>query len=418
MSGTPIAQAEVVDRLQTRPRQIQWRWFAIGIFVFSSSVNYLDRQILAAVAPALQSEFHLSNTQYGTLVSAFSITYMLAAPLAGLFVDRLGLNVGVMVAATAWSLTSVLTGFARSFQSLFTCRMVLGAGEAAGIPSSTKATASYLSRREFSLGNAMHSVGISLGSIGAPLLVAAIVPHYGWRGAFVVCGFLGFLWVPLWFVTSRTIKVGVWPENRTSVKVRGILSDKRLWTILLVNILLMTLYSLWSNWTTIYFVRERHITALEANQYFAWIPPVFATLGGFFGGWLSWWRIGTSPHPIPVRIRICTMAAPALLITAAVPFLNSNRAVAATISASFFLCMAFLVNLHVILIDLFGPEHAAFTSAVLTSSYALMQAVISPAIGMTVDRFGFAAACISVSVLPLVGATILRSSKRLMKTLV
>ncbi|MBI4445591.1 MAG: MFS transporter, partial [Acidobacteria bacterium] len=84
--------------------RITWRWVAIGIFAMSSSLNYLDRQLLAALAPTLQSEFGFSNAQYGALLSAFSIAYMLMSPLAGLFVDRVGLNVGIIIAASTWSL--------------------------------------------------------------------------------------------------------------------------------------------------------------------------------------------------------------------------------------------------------------------------------------------------------------------------
>jgi ACS family hexuronate transporter-like MFS transporter len=388
--------------------QSMWRWLTIGVFLLSSSVNYLDRQVLAAVAPTLQAEFHMSNSEYGALVSAFSFSYMLMAPVAGLFVDRVGLNVGVIIAATSWSLASMITGLTQTFRWLFACRMGLGLAEAAGIPSSSKATATYLETREFSLGNALHAIGISVGSIGAPLLVAAIAPHYGWRAVFVVCGGLGLLWVPAWWLISRSVLPLTKPEAKSSARISEILNDRRFWIVLLVNVFVMTLYSLWTNWTTIYFVHARHLTQIEANRYFAWIPPIFATLGGFFGGWIAWKWIGIATNPVPVRIRVCTMAAPFLLITAAIPFLPSNGMVAAAISASFFWCMTLLINLHVILIDLFGSKRAAFTSALLTSSYALMQALISPVIGAIVDSFGFTVLCVGASVLPLAGVSILR----------
>src|SRR5690242_2097883 len=74
-----------------------WRWLVILIFGLSSVLNYLDRQLLAAVAPTLRQEFGLSNAEYGMLLSAFSITYMLMSPLAGLFVDRVGLTAGATI---------------------------------------------------------------------------------------------------------------------------------------------------------------------------------------------------------------------------------------------------------------------------------------------------------------------------------
>ena len=79
------------------------RWLAISVFVLSYGLNYLDRQLLAAVAPAVKAEFHLTNEQYGMILSVFSIVYALASPAAGLLIDRVGLNLGASLAVAAWS---------------------------------------------------------------------------------------------------------------------------------------------------------------------------------------------------------------------------------------------------------------------------------------------------------------------------
>ena len=49
------------------------RWVVLGVFVLSSALNYLDRSILTQLAPLLKGEFHLSNQDFGYIVSAFSI---------------------------------------------------------------------------------------------------------------------------------------------------------------------------------------------------------------------------------------------------------------------------------------------------------------------------------------------------------
>ncbi len=59
------------------------RWIVIAVFFLSSSINYLDRQSLATVAPLFRAEFHLNNTDYGWILAAFSVTYAAAAPFAG-----------------------------------------------------------------------------------------------------------------------------------------------------------------------------------------------------------------------------------------------------------------------------------------------------------------------------------------------
>src|SRR5579862_7939238 len=119
------------------------RWLVIGIFFLSSSINYLDRQSLATLAPLLRTEFHLNNTEYGWILAAFSITYAAAAPFAGLLIDRIGLNRGITLAVGLWSLAGMATGFTRGLGSLVACRAWLGIAEAGGIPAAGKAMHEY-----------------------------------------------------------------------------------------------------------------------------------------------------------------------------------------------------------------------------------------------------------------------------------
>jgi ACS family hexuronate transporter-like MFS transporter len=385
----------------------------MSVLLFSSTLNFLDRQLLAALAPSLKTEFGLSNQQYGGLISAFSLPYMIVTPFAGMLVDRIGLNFAVTLAVGLWSIAGALTGLSRTFAALQWCRAGLGFSEAASIPCASKGTALYLEQREWGLGTASAAVGITLGSIAAPLVVVALSP-FGWRAVFVICGSLGFIWIPVWLWTAKLI-----PSKRmvsgSEVKfaIRRVLTDKRMWGLMAANILIMTVYSLWTNWTTVYLVDARHLTQSEANKYFAWIPPVFATLGGFFGGFLAMRAIRSGKAPLVARFNVCKAAAPALLLTAAIPLMPSTALAVLVICLSFFVCMTILMNLHVMPIDLFGPERAGLTASLLTFSYAIMQTLISPVIGRAIDQFGFGGVCAAASVLPVVGVLITGISIRL-----
>ena len=77
----------------------------MSVFVLSSALNYLDRQILAALAPLVRAEFHMTNADYGQLLAVFSITYAISSPLAGLLIDRFGLNRSVGFAVGLWSMS-------------------------------------------------------------------------------------------------------------------------------------------------------------------------------------------------------------------------------------------------------------------------------------------------------------------------
>jgi MFS transporter, ACS family, hexuronate transporter len=387
--------------------RIPLRWIAVSVFVLSSSLNYLDRQLLAALAPTVRGEFQLSNEQYGLVISSFSLVYAAIAPAAGWFIDRVGLNFGAGIAVALWSLAGSATAWTRSFSGLLACRTVLGAAEAAGIPATGKANATYLEPRELALGTAFNQVGITLGSVAAPLIVTLMQRRYGWRSTFALCGALGFLWIPLWLFTSKRVPP-VAAKSPIRKDGRELLRDPRFWGLAVANAFVMTLYALWSNWTTLYFVQERHMTQDQANREFAWIPAVFATAGGFFGGVMSYRWIHAGMNVLRARLRICWISAVILLATAAVPLMPYPALAAAAISLSFFWTLAISTNVYALPIDLFGPAHAGLGVAALTSSFGLMTAFLSPWIGGVVDRVGFSPVCAVLAVMPVLGVAILQ----------
>ena len=390
-----------------------WRWIAVAVFVLTNILNFLDRQLLAAVAPTLKQTFHLSNTQYGTLVSAFSFAYAVMTPLAGLFVDHVGLNAAVATAITFWSVAGISTGLVSSFGGLLACRASLGLGEACGLPFLSKANASYLPPSEWGLANAAGSVAVTVGSIAAPLLVVWVAPHYGWRSVFMLSGSFGLLWIVLWFFTARRIPIraeAVAP--RPSVPLRKVLRDRRLLAVVVAYPLVMSVYILWLNWTTVYLVQQHHLTELAANRSFAWIPPIFATLGGLFNGWLAFRWIRRGVDALNARMRICLLCAPLFVVTAVIPYLHAASLAIAAVGLSLFACQSVVSSLNVIPLDLFGPGRAAFSISLLACSYSLMQTFVSPLIGASVDRFGFSAVCVGVAVLPLIGIGILKGTAK------
>jgi ACS family hexuronate transporter-like MFS transporter len=392
-------------------RRSALRWLPVGLIVTSTMLNYLDRALLSAAAPTLKAEFHLNNAQYGQLGSAFSIVYALMAPLAGLFLDAIGLTLGASIAVGFWSLAAAATAATRTLPPLVAVRMLLGISEAAGIPSTGKTFATYLPPEEMAIGTASNSIGVSAGAILAPLLLAAIAPVWGWRAAFVVGGGLGLLWVPVWLWIVRVAPASP-VESRPRLSVGDLFEDRHLWGISLTNAFIMMLYTLWFNWTTIYFVSQRHLSEVDANRLFAWIPPVFGCVGGLAGGWimLHWIRGGLDP--VRARIRLAGITSVLLLGTAAVPLMPTVALAAAAISLSFFFTMALSVAVYALPLDLFGPARAGFSIAALTCALGLMQVVLLPLIGVMVDRGGFNAVCIGLAFTPLIGYGILRYSLR------
>jgi ACS family hexuronate transporter-like MFS transporter len=365
---------------------VSYRWLVLAVFVLSTAINYLDRMSLATLAPLVRSEFHLSHTEYGWIVAAFNLTYAVSAPFAGMLVDRLGLNLAASLAVGLWSGAGIATGFTRGLSGLAACRSVLGVAEAAGIPAAGKAIHLYLRPAERALGNGLNQVGVSLGLVLAPPIATWLAVRGGWRQAFVVTGVLGLIWIPLWNWMARVAgRAAVQKPDHGGL---DILRDRRLWVFVVANALSMVTYSLWTNWTTLYLVDVHRLTVAEAASY-AWVPPLFAALGGSVGGWLSLVWINRGLAPARGRFRVCLVAAVLSIATAAIPVSHSVAWTTAGISLSFFAVAAFSVNMYSLPLDVFGGARAAFAVSMLTCS-AGVAGLISPAIGRIVDLHGYA----------------------------
>jgi ACS family hexuronate transporter-like MFS transporter len=388
------------------------RWIAVVVFTLFTALNYLDRQTLAALAPQVKAEFHLSNEDYGWLQSAFSIVYALTAPFAGWYLDRFGLTAGAIFSIAAWSLAAMSTAFVDTFAGLAVCRMLLGAAEAGAIPAFGKASATYLPSRERALGTGLNSLGVSLGNMAAPLLAGGIAVLYGWRMAFAATGVLGLFWIPLWLAVQRKVPVPL--DTAASMKAappataRQVLADRNLWAIVAGNMLAMTTFSLWLNWTTIFLVERYQLTQQQANQGYAWIPPIFATAGGLFGGWLAMRAMNQGATWRQARNRVIRLGSILVLCTAAVPLMPAPAYAIAVVSLSFFFTMAVSANVYALPQDLFGPQRTGLAVAAITCGYGLMLAVFSPLTGRLVDRYGFIPICVICALLPLLGWLLLQ----------
>jgi ACS family hexuronate transporter-like MFS transporter len=383
---------------------VRYRWSILAVFVLSSTINYLDRQSLATLAPLLRADFHLSREQYGWILGAFSLTYAASAPFAGLLIDRIGLTRGISLVVGLWSCAGIATGFTTGLGGLVGCRAVLGAAEAGGIPSAAKAIHTYLRPPERAVGNAVNQAGVSLGAIFAPPIATWIAMRHGWRMAFVWTGILGLLWIPIWNWTARHSAL----VHKTSLvpSETELLRDRRLWAFVVANALSMVGYSLWTNWTTQYLVDAHHLTLPQAAWY-AWIPPLVAMGGGFAGGWFSLRLMDRGMSAPAARFRVCFAAALLSLSTAAIPWAPTAAWSSAGISLSIFAVSAFSVNTYTLPLDVFGGERAAFAVSMLVASYGAIQLVISPLFGAIIDRHGYGPVTAIAALTPLAACAVL-----------
>jgi len=181
-----------------------YRWTVCALLFVVTTINYIDRQVLGILAPTLQRELHWSESQYGDIVSWFSLVYAFGFLAAGRALDRVGVRRGFAVAVVAWSIAAIGHAFARTAAGFSAARALLGLGESANFPGAIKTVAEWFPKRERALATGIFNAGTNTGAIVTPLVVPWIVLTWGWPWAFIATGSLGFLWLVLWLALYRS----------------------------------------------------------------------------------------------------------------------------------------------------------------------------------------------------------------------
>ena len=195
-------------------------------------------------------------------------------------------------------------------------------------------------------------------------------------------------------------------DTEAARRAPPMLRDRRLWVFVIANALSMMGYYLWFNWTTLYMVSAHGLT-LEQAVWYVWVPPVFAAVGGFAGGWLSLRLIGRGVAAPAARFRVCMAASVIFLFTLAIPWAPSPAWTSAGISLSILAVAAFSVNMYTLPLDVFGAAPAGFAIAALVSSYGLISAVIAPIVGTVIDHHGYTPVIAVVTFTPLAACAVL-----------
>jgi len=177
-----------------------YKWRIVAMLWCISFFNYADRQAIFSVFPLLEREMHLTPVQLGLLGSGFAWVYGLAAPLAGMMVDRARRKTVILGGLHAWSLICVATVLSRNFTHLFLFRAAEGLGETFYFPASTSLISDYHGSLTRSRALGLHQTAVYMGTIGGGFFAGLIAETYGWRWSFVVFGGLGVL---LGFVLTR-----------------------------------------------------------------------------------------------------------------------------------------------------------------------------------------------------------------------
>ena len=260
-------------------------WLPTVSMLLVSLISYIDRNTLALLAPVILADTGLSAEQYGYIISAFSIAYMIGNPLWGVLLDRFGLRAGMFSSVSIWTFASAAHAFAGGFWSFASARALLGFGEGATFPGGLRTAVQTLPQGLRSRGIAVAYSGGSLGAIVTPLLITPIALRFGWRGAFWFTGLVGVLWLAVWSIRGPQTADRTF-GNLTAKKALPKLMDPRLWAFMAAYgfgalPLGFVIYG-----SSIYLTKVRGLTQAEVGA-LLWIPPLGWEVGYFCWGWVA-----------------------------------------------------------------------------------------------------------------------------------
>jgi ACS family hexuronate transporter-like MFS transporter len=218
---------------------------------------------------------------------------------AGWLTDRLGTRLGFALAIGLWSLAAMTPGAATGVWTFCFAMFFLGIGEAANFPACNKTIAEWFPKKERALAIGIFNSGANIGNIAVPMLVPALVFAVGWRGAFVVAGSSGLVWLSFWLWLYRTPedhpKVSAKelahiqsdpPEKTERVPYARILPVKETWAYAVAKMLTDPIWWFYLFWLPRYLQETFHLS-ISTNRTPIIVVYVISCAGSIGGGWLS-----------------------------------------------------------------------------------------------------------------------------------
>jgi len=379
----------VTDARSPLPRH-SYRWTICALLFLVTTVNYVDRQVLGILAPTLQSDLHWSESQYGDVVSWFSLVYAFGFLIAGRWLDRVGVRRGFATAVVVWSLAAIGHAFARTTAAFSAARALLGLGESANFPGAIKAVAEWFPKEERALATGIFNAGTNTGAIVTPLVVPWIALTWGWRWAFVVTGSLGFLWLVLWLALYRNPPGAAEarePDDAPRPPWIRFLGFRQTWAIIAGKLLADPVWWFYLYWLPKFLDAQYGINLAHVALPLI-VVYVMADVGSITGGWLS----GSLIHRgwTANRARKTAMLLMALVIvpTAFAPRAGSMWAAVLIVSVALAAHQGWSANVYTLASDMFPRSAVASISGIGGFAGAMGGVLFQRATGRILDANG------------------------------
>jgi MFS transporter, ACS family, aldohexuronate transporter len=310
----PIASTSSVPR--SRVGGI--RWGICALLFLATTINYVDRQVIALLKPTLQHDLGWSEVDYADIVFAFQLAYAIGLLIAGRIIDRIGTKTGFAIALLLWSAAAIAHAWAvgighyvapvlgligltysGSVAGFIAVRFLLGIGEGGNFPAAIKTVAEWFPKKERALATGIFNSGTNIGALLAPIAVPWLTFQYGWPGAFVATGAIGLVWLGLWWPlyapATRHPRVTPGelayiqsdpPDPVVRVPWLKLIPYRQTWAVAMAKGLTDPIWWLYLFWIPDFLFKQYQID-LKSLALPVVVIYQLATVGSIGGGWLS-----------------------------------------------------------------------------------------------------------------------------------
>jgi len=294
--------------------------YIIVICTLLYMVNFMDRQVVAAVVEPMKAALNLTDSDVGWVGTVFLISLAIFAAPLSYIIDRWSRRKTIAILAITWSVFTFATGMARNFITLLIPRSLVALGESGFAPGGTAMISAAYSQKARGIVMGIFNIAIPLGVALGTLLGGMLAKQYGWQAPFFIFAIPGVIlgimalfmkdYRSSYVTTAEETRAGFWRSVGELFKIRTLV-----W--LFVGYGLSNIMS-WSFlfWAPAFIGRAWGVDVQAANAVL--VPIILAAIvGSPLGGLLAdaWFRKNPRGR---VYIPAITMIASAVVIALAV----------------------------------------------------------------------------------------------------
>jgi MFS family permease len=362
-------------------------------------ILFVDRVNMATAAPLIKTDLGLSNTQLGLAFSAFAIPYALFQLIGGWIGDKFGPRLTLSACCAMVGLSTILTGAAGGFASLFAVRLALGFAQGAAFPTATRAMSTWIPVRDWGFAQGIaHSFG-RIGNAATPPLMAALLLFVSWRRSFVILGLASLLWLLGWAwyfrndprehpgITEADLAALPKASNRGRPAIPWLRLARRILPVTVVDFCYGWTLWLFLSWIPAFFFENYHLN-LQASAMFS-ASVLFAGVIGDTVGGVATDRLlrKTGNLVLARRWVLVTGFLGALVFLCPVVLFHNLTLTTVCLSLAFFFAELIVAPIWAVPMDI-APRYAGSASGMMNFGFGLAGLVSPSSFGYLVDRTG------------------------------